>query len=133
MRLSLIGLIAALTVAAVPAYAADDNSGCGPTTHGTNLKDKGSQVDPNDPASYYRALGPVLLHGERDGKTVDLWYDIHHESSVQAVGNGYWASRRDCGFMYAVARKGDTVQVIFQSLQPGDIDQILNKQIPSLP
>ncbi|CAG0999561.1 hypothetical protein RHDC4_03086 [Rhodocyclaceae bacterium] len=131
--LTIIAATLIATAAAMPAFADDENSTCGITTHGAPLKRKAEQVDTTVPDSLFRVFGPPMIRAQRDGKEIAIWYDIYHVGIGQPNGAGYASMRTDCGVMFAVIRKGDIVQALMRSLAAPEIDRILNNEIPQLP
>lgn len=139
MKTSLRRLISTLAIATVtlPAHAAGNEnenpaSACGITTHGTPLKLKGQQLTLTDPDSFFRVLGPGMLHTQRDGKDITIWYDILHLEQKRTLAAGQMIERRDCGVMFAVIRQGTTSKAMIHGLLGEDIDVILKGVVPSM-
>lgn len=119
-------LAAAVFLSTAPAFA--DESACGITTHGIPLKTKAAALDWTGNADkLFDALGPGLLHTQRDGAGIVVWYDIKRTRS----GTPQNSAGTDCGVMLALSTKGQQQTLTMKSLLAADIDQLLSGQVPN--
>jgi hypothetical protein len=125
MKLNVLTAIASITLA-TGAWAND--SACGTTTHGSQLKAKAAQINLTVPKTIGPVLGTPNITATQDGAKVSAWFDIQH-TKTGIPGN---QARTDCGVLIAVLEDGSTSKAIMKSLQANEIDLVLAGKLPKL-